>query len=126
VSAEPGGAKVVNPQAFAIEGILLRGSSGGLELIVGHYILEFAREDVLEVVELVVPKGVTMNDCCLVRAELAGRACLLSVRPLDPERHRLAVGEIPFSLAVRQRMAQGFDSPRFKALERVFLEERNL
>lgn len=116
----------MDQQLSEIEGFLVESSSTTLRLVADNHMLEFSQEDIFEVIKLSVPEGVVITNSPPVRVKLFLQARLLNACPIAPLRHVSAVGRVPFSLVVRSKSVQVFDSPKFKALEKAFLKEHGL
>ena len=106
-----------------VEGFLLSQSPEGLRLLLGHSAVVVSDSNV---------ESVEILDAVRLPNEL--KAVRVHYRDELPAPNRDALtgrgrpsgGLLPFAMACRQQPAQVSDSPRYRAMETQFLEERGL
>lgn len=115
---------MVEPLGRRVTGFLVPAGTGELRtLIVSCEIVVFLPEQILDVVELDLPEGITSaSGVRPVAIELADSAPVAGSTP----REAPVGGALPFAFAVRDTRASTFECPRFRELEREFMHRHDL
>lgn len=110
-------------QGILLTGTFLPSVPGQVHILVGELCLMFLREDIVEVEPAADPPGAA-PDAGRVRIVVRKGAPLLGARARDL--CATATPRRPFALAVRPRVITHDPSPRFRDLERQFLQRHAL
>jgi len=113
----------MNP--IVVEGLLVRGEGEQVRLILEPYCLDFVADDVLDLVEVPLPHGITEGEAIAARVTLRPGASLVGLGSAAPYRTVLWNRDLPFALATRPTQIFEFD-PAMKEREDAFLVSRGL
>jgi hypothetical protein len=113
----------MNP--IIIEALLVRSETGNVRMILEPYFLDFAHEDIVDVVELPLPRAVSEGSAIAARVTLRPGARLMRLGSAEPYRDALWTRDLPFALITRIG-ARSEPEPTLLARETAFLDSRGL
>jgi hypothetical protein len=107
---------------ISLDGWLIAGAVGEVRILVGRQCLVFSRTDVLEIEELTGEESSAGQASAIhVRLVIKGGARLLDACPSDLF-DGCVRSRMPFALSTRPSVIKTGAMPRFRALERDFLQ----
>jgi hypothetical protein len=116
--------RISEEDSICLEGVLLRGSSDRVRLVCGNICFELDLADIIFAEEVVAEDGEGDQLGIYVVLLLKKGARLVDMFPAESLIDFWA-GRRPFSLSARSGNREFYSSPKFRALERSFLERHH-